>query len=262
MTANIAKIIKYLLKYKSDENNLCRIYRNGQLEYYQFARPTENFWKEHWKKEIDNLGIRWNSNNEFIKKTIFKYNSLGDRILEAGCGLCGFLYTMHYQGYKAIGIDFAKDTLLYVKKLKPELNLCISNVRRLPFKDKSFDAYWSIGVIEHYKNGYKEIISECHRVLKSGAIAYISFPYMNLLRKIKAKFGMYDRKVPLKNLQFYQYALNHKRVRKTVEDYGFTYLGKVYMFPYIRFNFIKNKLIKLLIDPWHHHSIMLIFKKI
>lgn len=235
-----------------------RVYRNRQLEYYK-KEAGKSYWEEHWKPY--NLKDELKKENQFIQHTLFRYNSPGSRVLEGGCGSCSFLYPIKYSGYQAIGVDFAEKTLQSVKQIAPELILCIGDLTTLAFKDASFDGYWSIGVVEHLKNGYEKLLIECHRILKTGGIAYISFPYMNLLRKLKGKFGFYDKKVP-DGMEFYQYALDAKAVRKKWEDYGFEFIKKFYMFPHHKFNFFKNKIIKMLIDPWHHHSIMLIFKKV
>ena len=237
-----------------------RIHRNGQIEYYQEKKADEDFWEKHWAStDIEN---NLNSENQFILDSLCIYNSKGNRILEAGCGSCSFLYSMHYYGYQAIGVDFAKRTLQTVKRIAPELELCIGNLGKLPFRDATFDGYWSIGVIEHFKDGYGHILNECYRILRVGGVAYISFPYMNLLRKIKGMCRLYNTRRNIKeNLEFYQYALDHKLVRKTFEGYGFEFLNKRYMFSYKLLNFCENNVAKLFLNPWHHHSIMLIFRK-
>lgn len=235
-----------------------RIYRRGQIEYYYEKRVDEELWEEHWSSY--NLENELKKENQFFKHTLYRYNSRDEKIIEAGCGSCSFLYTMHYNGYKSVGVDFARKTLCSVKNIASELNLCVGNLERLPFEDASFSGYWSIGVIEHFRDSYEKVLVECNRVLKNGGIAYISFPYMNLLRKIKGALGVYDNKLSNK-MEFYQYALNYKAVIDKWENHGFSLTNKCYMFPHKKFNFIKNKLIKFILDPFHHHSIMLIFRK-
>ena len=50
---------------------------------------------------------------------------------------------------------------------------------------ESVDAYWSLGVIEHFFNGYKEIAEEANRILKNKGFIFLTFPSMNILRKQK-----------------------------------------------------------------------------
>ena len=235
-----------------------RIYRNGQIEYFH-KKADKNFWEEHW--EVYNLKEELTIENQFIEYSLFKYTAPGNRVLEAGCGSCSFLYPMKHSGYQAVGVDFAEKLLQGVKKIAPELTLCIGDLTKLAFKDVSFNAYWSIGVIEHFRYGYKEVLLECKRILKTGGIAYISFPYMNLLRKLKGKFGCYREKIP-EGVEFYQYALDHKIVKSFWEDHGFKFIDKFYMFPHFEHRLLKNGVIAFLTDPWHYHQIMLVFKKV
>ena len=44
----------------------------------------------------------------------------------------------------------------------------------LPVEDESVDGYWSLGVIEHFYDGYGEILSEMHRVIKRDGFFDIS----------------------------------------------------------------------------------------
>lgn len=238
---------------------MLRIYRSGQLEYYHAKRTDEDFWEDHWSSS--NNPDQLKPQNQFIEDTLFKFNPPGDKILEAGCGSCSFLYPMHRYGYRAVGLDFARKTLQSVKNSKPELGLLVGDLEKLPFDDSAFDGYWSIGVIEHFKDGYDQLLGECRRILRVGGMAYISFPYMNLMRKAKGKFAMYGQTEPTGNLDFYQYALDHKRVTRTWVSHGFEFLDQRYMFPY---EGLKSgiRMLDLLLDPWHHHSIMLIFRKV
>lgn len=222
-------------------------------------KADKNFWEEHWSTY--NLKEELKKENKFITKSFFLFNSPGSKVLEGGCGSCSFLYPMQYSGYEAIGVDFADNTLQAVKKIAPELKLCVCELTRLAFKDCSYDAYWSIGLIEHFKNGYEKLLTECHRVLKIGGIAYISFPYMNLLRKVKGKLGFYNKKPP-EHLEFHEYVFEYKAVKKKFENYGFEFLDKCYMFPHVKFKSIHNNLLKLFLDPLHHHAMMLILKKV
>ncbi|MDY6974574.1 MAG: class I SAM-dependent methyltransferase [Thermodesulfobacteriota bacterium] len=234
-----------------------RIYKSGQLQYF-LKNANRGYWEGHWKKS--ELKDELRKENRFLIKSLFRYNTIGDKILEAGCGSCAFLYPMHHCGRRVTGIDFACDTLKSIKDLAPELVLCAGDLTDLPFKDDSFDAYWSIGVIEHFQRGYDDILLESKRVLKARGIAYISFPYMNFIRKFKGACGLYDKNIPV-DAEFYQYALDHKAVRRKWENHGFKLLDQQYMFPHKRFDSQNNRIIRFLLAPWHHHSIMLILRK-
>jgi len=79
------------------------------------------------------------------------------------------------------------------------------------------------GVIEHFWEGYDEILKEAKRVIKPGGYLFLTFPYMSPLRKFKVKLGLYPvfKKEKVNLDKFYQFILNTERVKKDVEKYGF-----------------------------------------
>ena len=97
--------------------------------------------------------------------------------------------------------------------------MSVDDVRKLKFKDNFFDVYFSFGVIEHFEDGFEDIIKESIRVTKPGGILVINFPYMSPLRRFKARLGFYDAKIE-KNQEFYQFYLDHKRALKVLKENG------------------------------------------
>jgi len=101
-------------------------------------------------------------------------------------------------------------------------------VKNLNFPDNFFDGYWSLGVIEHFYEGYKEILKEMERIVKTKGYLFLTFPYMSPLRKLKAKLNLYKKfdkqNINLEN--FYQFMLNHQRVIKDLENYNFNLILK------------------------------------
>ena len=236
---------------------MCRIYRNGQLEYYE-TQAGVDYWEKHWSERVSADELK--KENKFVLKTLCRFNAKGERILEAGCGVGSFLSPMVHYRYNAIGLDYAPEMLGSLKKIAPEFELVAGDVSRLPFCDYPFEGYWSIGVIEHFKGGFANTVKECNRVLKKDGIAYISFPYMNLLRRLKGMLGLYKRAPDIESV-FYQYALDHRRVKNEWKRNGFDYIQHFYMFPHFRAPFFRMRFISRLLDPFHHHSIMLVFRK-
>ena len=236
---------------------MCRIYSNGQLEYYE-TQAGVDYWRKHWSERVNANELK--KENKFVLKTLCRFNADGEMILEAGCGVGSFLSPMVHYGYNAIGLDYVPDMLGRLKKIAPEFDLIAGDVSRLPFGDHTFEGYWSIGVIEHFKGGFEDVVKESRRVLKKDGLAYISFPYMNLLRRVKGVLGLY-KKAPDMESVFYQYALDHRRVIEVWERNGFDYIRHFYMFPHFKIALFKMRFISRLLDPLHHHSIMLIFRK-
>lgn len=192
---------------------------------------TPDFWGDHWDTENFRGMIERGKNNRFILRTLGKY--LPDKnvnVLEGGCGRGQVVYCMHAHGYKAIGVDFAKRTIEQVKSVMRKLDLIVGDVRDLPFPNNYFGGYWSLGVIEHFWDGYHDILKEMRRVLISGGYVFLSFPYMSPLRRLKARLGLYkefDGEKWENKESFYQFALDQKTVIKDFKSLGFELLDKM-----------------------------------
>ncbi len=251
---------------------------------FEKEEATSVFWDKHWK--IDNLKqyLENASNNNFVIKFTKKYLSKESKILEGGCGRGQFVYLLDKNGYNAYGVDYAKKTVEGVKKNFPDLNISLGDVRRLDFSDNSFDGYWSLGVIEHFYEGYDEILKEMDRLIKRDGFLFLTFPNFNFLRKIKAKFGFYKKfdKNNFNKERFYQFALDHRDVIKKFNKDNFELvdkkylngakglkddlkilqpiLSKIYRSKNILARIIK-KVITLLFSPFCGHVVLLVFRK-
>jgi SAM-dependent methyltransferase len=184
-------------------------------------KATAEFWDKHWDNYDYSLNFKISKNNRFILDNTRKFLKKG-KILEGGCGLGKVVYCLHYNGYSAFGIDFAKKAVKKVNKRFPELNVFPGDVRYLQFKDNFFDGYWSLGVIEHFFEGYDLIVEEMYRVLKKGGFLFLTYPYMSPLRRLKVKLRIYRSFNQEKQSDcFYQFVLNPSSVKKKFEKIGF-----------------------------------------
>ena len=195
-----------------------------QLIYIrQQADPT--YWDTHWDAEnILNIRNRiFNSGkNSFVARITRKYLIPSDGpILEGGCGLGSNVESLRLNGYQCIGIDNARKTVKILQDNIPELDIRYGDVSRLDFANDYFAGYWSLGVIEHFKNGYDDIAHEMLNVIKPGGYLFLTFPFMTYYRRIKAKLGLYKKFNNQDTASFYQFALNAKNVREDFEKIGF-----------------------------------------
>jgi len=140
--------------------------KNNRLVYIN-NKATDEYWDEHWENDNFEKLVRIKS-NKFIETNTNKYLKKGDKILEGGCGRGQNVYLLQHIGYECIGLDYAKNTVELINKKIPEIDVRLGDVRKLDFEDNSFDGYWSLGVIEHFYNGYDDIANEIYRVLKLG----------------------------------------------------------------------------------------------
>lgn len=209
-------------KYYDKENN--RLVFEGEA-------ADERFWDKEWnrenfKKTVENNGKR----DRFISKITKKFLKSGKtvKILEGGCGMGHFVYSLALNGYDAYGIDFAAQTIKNIKDNFPELKVSCCDVRKINFPDNYFDGYWSLGVIEHFFSGYDQISDEMRRVVKNGGYLFITFPYLSRLRKLKNKLKFYQlfNHDKFREDKFYQFALDLNQVIKHFQGKGFSLVYK------------------------------------
>jgi SAM-dependent methyltransferase len=161
-----------------------------------------------------------------VLKTTKRYLKRGSRVLEGGCGRGDKVYSLRKHGYDAYGVDSAENTVRRIKEVMPDLNVVLGDVTDLQFDDGFFDGYWSLGVIEHFYQGYEPVMREMHRVLRKNGILFLEAPTMSWLRNYKAGRGMYPEYVETSELvkDFFQFALDPKGVIADFERSGFELL--------------------------------------
>jgi len=256
-----------------------------------------NFWVIHWKKFWRKTGDKiFNFNPEnFVCKITANFLKPSDGpILEGGCGLGQNVYSLNLYKYNVVGIDNAKKIVKKLNEIVPSLNIKYGDVQKLSFPDNYFAGYWSLGVIEHFYNGFDRILKEMNRVLKKGGFLFITFPYMSPFRKFKVYSNLYKnfnsnfyKKYKNPKL-FYQFILDKNQVIKTFDKYRFklkyekplsglkglkeeNFFCKFFLNRFLQLLYDNDKyklivLIKILIDKilakFSGHIILLVFQKI
>lgn len=197
---------------------------------FQEEKANASFWDNQWTSEDFERELQTKKSDWLIARTTKKFikNPSGKKVLEGGCGKGIYVRSLKNAGYEAYGVDYAEKTIEKIREAAPDLNVSLGDVRKLDFPDNFFDAYWSLGVIEHFFDGYGEISAEMKRVLKQGGYLFITFPYMSPLRKIKARLNKYSDFDPsnFEKETFYQFALNHKKVIEHFEKKGFALIQR------------------------------------
>ncbi len=164
-----------------------------------------------------------------------------------------------------------------INKEFPELKVYLGDVRKLSFSDNEFDGYWSLGVIEHFYDGYGEILSEMSRVIKPGGKLFLVFPAFSPYRRLKAALGLYPKFLESESNKsnFYQFALSWRTVASDLENLGFELEYRRYtngfkavkeesvLAPLAKLPKI-SRVIKRLINPlsfFFGHTVLLVLKK-
>jgi SAM-dependent methyltransferase len=185
---------------------------------------NDALWDQHWKTEDlefeKQIKIK---NNRLVVGYTKKYLPRGSKILEAGCGRGDKVYALCHHGYKAYGVDYAKKTVEKINQYAPELKITLGDVRNLDFNEGFFDGYWSLGVIEHFYDGYDSILNQANRVLRDRGYLFLTTPVMSWLRKYKVKNGKYPQYRDTEQMRenFYQFLFEPQEVISNLKDHGF-----------------------------------------
>jgi SAM-dependent methyltransferase len=196
---------------------------HGKKLLFVREKATPEFWDKNWLTEDWKRQITRTRKNRNWRRIISKYlPDKNSKILEGGCGSGHLVDAMRYWGYQAMGIDFARETVAKINEVMPDLDIRYGDLRQLDLGDEYLDGYLSLGVIEHFRDGYDDILSEMRRVLKPGGYAFVSFPCISRLDRISMLFSRYERFEGLDGPEdFYQFGLDAKVVRRDFEHTGF-----------------------------------------
>ncbi len=160
--------------------------------------PTGFSPTEYWDRKYEADGVQRDDPEEYRKQLFYplltKYLEKGEKYLDAGCGLGGWLAFLRARGYDVQGTEISKRAIELVKQLDPTLPVQTGDVKNLPFPDASFDGYICIGTWEYAEDETENVAKEANRVLKRGGHLFIEVPYANPFRRWTY--------LPLKSLQY------------------------------------------------------------
>ena len=192
---------------------------------YVSNSATEEFWDSLWDGHASET-FKHPPKHRLTVALTKRFLKKGSRILEGGCGLGDKVLALHKAGFDSVGIDFAPRVVAAINENWPHLDVRCGDVRSIDFPDSTFDGYWSLGVIEHFWEGYSKISAEVQRVLKPGGYLFITFPMINSIRKKDISLGKYEElkcanSDAVQN-NFYQFGLDPAEVSKHFQSLGFT----------------------------------------
>ena len=129
--------------------------------------------KEHWLMVVRRMIVGDNLRTYLGKKP-------GEsKVLDFGCGSGIFVNELAKQGYQAHGLDISEEAVKF-GTLQGIQNLGVIDSHKIDFGDNTFDAVFTLDVLEHLEDE-KWALDEIRRVLKPGGVAIIMVPaYMFL----------------------------------------------------------------------------------
>ncbi len=139
-------------------------------------------------------------------------------ILDAGCGLGGWLIHLHSPSLTVCGADLDLRALKRLKREFPRAPVCAADVVHLPYANSSFGGCLSFGVVEHLERHLEDAIKEAYRVLVPGGVFLVSVPFMNPLKKwILPK----QSERPRSSAFFYQFVFTEEEISRVLRRNGF-----------------------------------------
>ena len=127
---------------------------NGHLRIRRYWQsPTSDYWDDLWDHTTSKEYWR-NAMNGFLpaglERVISRSVTKGAKILEAGCGIGHLVIALRQNGYDCHGLDYAERTIEVLKGHFPDMPFTQGDIRKLPYESEFFDAYISLGVMEHF----------------------------------------------------------------------------------------------------------------
>lgn len=137
----------------------------------KFGDKPEGVLQKSLNRSINDHLHLWMLNQ--IVKTLPKDNLSTIKILDLGCGYGRLAEPIvrKYPKVKVFGIDIAKTYVsLFNKKLAPNGKALVGDIKKLPFKDSSFDLIYMVTTMMYLTDytDQQKAIKEIFRVLKPG----------------------------------------------------------------------------------------------
>lgn len=190
------------------------------------------FWEENWANAEYERSVAF-CEVDPLRPLFEKYLRRESLMLEGGCGMGNYVSYYSERGCSVVGVDFAQGALKALKRRRPAEKLCAGDVARLPFPDRTFDLYYSGGVVEHFEDGPEAALAEARRVLRDDGVLLISVPYLSPVRRLvslsRREWLMVDRPVahgyrPC-GYEFFQYAYSRAEFSRLLTRAGLRVIG-------------------------------------
>ena len=137
------------------------------------------------------------------------------KLLDLGCGSGAKLFEFAERGYEVWGVDVGEDSIRICRELLPQGHFIQGELQETGLPDSYFDYIRIDNALEHVPNP-KEVIAECHRLLRGGGQLMIYVPHGRSLSMRFMKGNSISAWIP-----FHLQLFTRKSLRRLLEDAGF-----------------------------------------
>ena len=182
---------------------------------------VEKYWTKIWESEGNiKYGLdRVRRQDELSVMRKYMDPKVGQRILDAGCGLGDWVLFFEQEKHAVTGLDISRSTIHQLNDKFPDSSFQIGDVRGTHFPNETFDVSYSWGVFEHFEDGPSDCLREAFRILKPGGLLFASVPFDNWRISTKSTFAK-----PVDNYEsqrFYQYRFSREEWARAMSKAGF-----------------------------------------
>jgi len=156
-------------------------------------------WNRFSKVQLDCHSNTTESEETFYEKTGFEPESLpGQLILDAGTGAGRFAEVLTRKKAEVVGIDLSTAIDAAYSNLgeRPNVHLVQADIFHLPFKERTFDRIFSIGVLHHTPDTRRAFESLVPLLKANGEVAIWVYSRHSELRKISDSMRWLTVKMP------------------------------------------------------------------
>ena len=134
--------------------------------------------------------------------------------LDLGCGLGRHSILFGKNNFNVYSLDISEDainrTREWADKEKIKIDLKVSDMIKLPYKDNSFDCIYCKNVISHTDTiGVKKIIKELYRVMRDDGECYLTLCSKDSYSFKNDSFPLLDKNTRLKMCKGEEYEVAH-----------------------------------------------------
>ncbi|MCB1118719.1 MAG: methyltransferase domain-containing protein [Chlamydiia bacterium] len=133
------------------------------------TRDSYNATAEAYRENSQKIGT------EMKAEAFLTYLSMGDEVLDLGCGPGTDARYFTDQGFHVTGIDVSEKMIEMAEEAVPEGNFAVMDLEQLSFPKEHFDAIWACASLLHTpKEQLPGVLKKLHALLKQEGILYVS----------------------------------------------------------------------------------------